>query len=47
MLRQIATGRPTRLQSRFRLTSNMILNLLRQEDMKVEVSEAQTRGQSQ
>ena len=35
-LRQIATGRPTRLQSRFRLTNNMILNLLRQEDMKVE-----------
>ena len=35
-LRQIATGRPTRLQSRFRLTNNMVLNLLRQEDMKVE-----------
>ena len=35
-LRLVSTGRPTRLQSRFRLTYNMILNLLRQEDMKVE-----------
>ena len=30
------TGRSTKLESRFRLTYNMILNLLRQEDLKVE-----------
>jgi antiviral helicase SKI2 len=30
-IRQIVTGKPTRLESRFRLTYNMILNLLRQE----------------
>jgi hypothetical protein len=35
-LRLLSTGRPTRLQSRFRLTYNMILNLLRQEDLRVE-----------
>ena len=35
-LRQICTGRPTRLQSRFRLSFNTILNILRQEDMRVE-----------
>eukprot|EP00808_Paulinella_micropora_P031003 g78639.t1 len=35
-LKRIITGTPTKLESRFRLTYNMILNLLRQEDMKVE-----------
>eukprot|EP00457_Paulinella_chromatophora_P000515 gb/GEZN01000515.1/.p1 GENE.gb/GEZN01000515.1/~~gb/GEZN01000515.1/.p1 ORF type:complete len:714 (-),score=105.05 gb/GEZN01000515.1/:54-2195(-) len=35
-LKKIITGSPTKLESRFRLTYNMILNLLRQEDMKVE-----------
>lgn len=36
MLNQILTGTSTRLQSQFRLTYNMILNLLRVEDMSVE-----------
>ncbi len=30
-LREVLLGKPTRLASRFRLTFNMILNLLRQE----------------
>ncbi|GAB5366303.1 hypothetical protein AAMO2058_001132300, partial [Amorphochlora amoebiformis] len=33
--RQLLTGKATRLQSRFRLTFNMLLNLLRQEDLTV------------
>jgi antiviral helicase SKI2 len=36
MLRQVMTGQATVLESRFRLTYNMIINLLRQEDLKVE-----------
>jgi len=35
-VKQMLQGRPSKLESRFRLTYNMILNLLRQEDMKVE-----------
>src|SRR6185312_9798122 len=35
-VRSIVTGKPSRLESRFRLSYNMILNLLRQEDMRVE-----------
>jgi len=35
-LKTILTGKPTRLESQFRLTYNMILNLLRVEDLKVE-----------
>jgi antiviral helicase SKI2 len=35
-IRNLVLGTPTRLVSQFRLTFNMILNLLRQEDMKVE-----------
>ncbi|GJQ12604.1 hypothetical protein GpartN1_g4395.t1 [Galdieria partita] len=35
-LKYIITGPPIRLSSRFRLTYNMILNLLRVEDLKVE-----------
>jgi superfamily II RNA helicase len=34
-LRNLLTGPPTRLESQFRLTYNMILNLLRVEDLKV------------
>lgn len=34
-LRTLLTGQPTRLESQFRLTYNMILNLLRVEDLKV------------
>lgn len=34
-LRKLLTGRATRLQSQFRLTYSMILNLLRVEDLKV------------
>jgi hypothetical protein len=33
-LRKLLTGRATRLQSQFRLTYSMILNLLRVEDLK-------------
>ncbi|EEC50651.1 predicted protein [Phaeodactylum tricornutum CCAP 1055/1] len=36
MLKQMLTGSSTRLNSRFRLTYNMILNLLRVEEMSVE-----------
>ena len=36
ILRNIITGSSTKLQSQFRLTYNMILNLLRVEDMSVE-----------
>lgn len=36
MLRNMLTGSSTKLQSQFRLTYNMILNLLRVEDMSVE-----------
>lgn len=36
MLRNMLTGQSTRLSSQFRLTYNMILNLLRVEDMSVE-----------
>jgi antiviral helicase SKI2 len=35
-VKQMLQGRPSKLESRFRLTYNMLLNLLRQEDMKVE-----------
>eukprot|EP00850_Spirogloea_muscicola_P022751 SM000310S11942 [mRNA] locus=s310:66821:77710:+ [translate_table: standard] len=35
-LRRLLTGKPELLESRFRLTYNMILNLLRVEDLKVE-----------
>jgi len=35
-VKHILTGKSTRLESRFRLTYNMILNLMRQEDMRVE-----------
>eukprot|EP00850_Spirogloea_muscicola_P020625 SM000222S06966 [mRNA] locus=s222:39028:49965:- [translate_table: standard] len=35
-LRKLLTGKPELLESRFRLTYNMILNLLRVEDLKVE-----------
>lgn len=35
-LRRLLTGKPTKLKSQFRLTYNMILNLLRVEDLKVE-----------
>ena len=45
-LRLLSTGKPTRLQSRFRLTYNMILNLLRQEDMKVEEMMKRSFGES-
>lgn len=34
-LRKLLTGKATRLQSQFRLTYSMILNLLRVEDLKV------------
>ncbi len=36
MLKNMLTGSPTKLQSQFRLTYTMILNLLRVEDMSVE-----------
>jgi antiviral helicase SKI2 len=36
MLKSMLTGSPTKLQSQFRLTYTMILNLLRVEDMSVE-----------
>eukprot|EP01083_Nonionella_stella_P272974 925973_1 len=36
VLKHIITGTPTKLTSRFRLTYNMIMNLLRVEDLKVE-----------
>jgi antiviral helicase SKI2 len=35
-LRRLLTGNPTKLESQFRLTYSMILNLLRVEDLKVE-----------
>jgi antiviral helicase SKI2 len=35
-LKRMMLGVPSRLQSQFRLTYNMILNLLRVEDLKVE-----------
>jgi hypothetical protein len=35
-VKQMLQGRPSKLESRFRLTYNMILNLLRQEDMRVD-----------
>lgn len=35
-LRRLLTGKPMKLESQFRLTYNMILNLLRVEDIKVE-----------
>lgn len=35
-VRNMLLGRPTKLESKFRLTYNMILNLLRQEDLRVE-----------
>jgi len=35
-LHRMMLGTPSRLQSQFRLTYNMILNLLRVEDLKVE-----------
>lgn len=38
-LRNLLTGTPTRLESQFRLTYNMILNLLRVEDLKVSCPE--------
>ena len=34
-MRRLLTGRATRLESQFRLTYSMILNLLRVEDLKV------------
>ncbi len=34
-LRKLLTGRATKLESQFRLTYSMILNLLRVEDLKV------------
>jgi len=34
--RHLLTGKATRLESRFRLTFNMLLNLLRQEDLKAQ-----------
>ena len=34
-LQRPLTGKPTELESQFRLTYNMILNLLRVEDLKV------------
>lgn len=34
-LKKLLTGRPTKLESQFRLTYSMILNLLRVEDLKV------------
>ena len=34
-LRRLLTGAATKLESRFRLTYSMILNLLRVEDLKV------------
>lgn len=36
MLKRIILGKATKLESQFRLTYNMILNLLRVEDFKVE-----------
>lgn len=36
-LHQMMLGKPTRLSSRFRLTYNMILNLLRVEELRIEV----------
>ncbi|KAG0598823.1 hypothetical protein M758_12G103200 [Ceratodon purpureus] len=35
-LKRLLTGKPTKLESQFRLTYSMILNLLRVEDLKVE-----------
>jgi antiviral helicase SKI2 len=35
MLKRMILGKPSRLESQFRLTYNMILNLLRVEDFKV------------
>jgi antiviral helicase SKI2 len=35
-VQKMLTGKATRLESRFRLTYSMILNLLRVEDLKVE-----------
>lgn len=34
-LKRLLTGKPTKLESQFRLTYSMILNLLRVEDLKV------------
>jgi len=36
VLNQMILGKPTKLQSQFRLTYNMILNLLRVEALRVE-----------
>ncbi len=36
-LRRLLTGNPTKLESQFRLTYSMILNLLRVEDLKVHI----------
>ena len=49
-LKRLLTGRATRLESQFRLTYSMILNLMRVEDLKVglqtsvRVLNAQCRG---
>ena len=37
-MRRLLTGRATRLESQFRLTYSMILNLLRVEDLKVQTA---------
>ena len=39
-IRTLLTGRATRLESQFRLTYTMILNLLRVEDLKVHSPQA-------
>lgn len=36
LVRNLLLGKPTRLESKFRLTYSMILNLLRVEDLRVE-----------
>jgi antiviral helicase SKI2 len=37
-LKRLLTGRATRLESQFRLTYSMILNLMRVEDLKVQLA---------
>ena len=41
-MRRLLTGKATRLESQFRLTYSMILNLLRVEDLKVHVLSVST-----
>lgn len=43
-LRRLLTGKPTKLESQFRLTYSMILNLLRVEELKVSIFLLSTFG---